>query len=81
MSILASSASVHGPPWFHFETKLQLRNLDFDADPDLAVHSVVDPDPAFQNDAYPCGSVSATMQGTFLPSLFSAADSFFSYYF
>ncbi len=62
---------------------LQLRNLDLDADPDpdLAFHSDVDPDPAFQNDDYPCGSGSATMQGTFLPSLFSAADSFFYYYY
>ena len=36
--------SIHGPSWLHFEP-LMLRNFDFDADPDPAFHSTVDPDP------------------------------------
>jgi hypothetical protein len=38
LSLHASIASVHGPPWLRFEP-LSLLNFDFNADPDPAFHS------------------------------------------
>jgi hypothetical protein len=52
--------SVHGPPRLHFES-LKLLNYDFNADPDPAFPSNVNPDPASRNYGDSCGSGSATL--------------------
>jgi hypothetical protein len=70
LSIPSSNAHVNGPPGSIHETPTA-QEFRFD----------VDPDPAFQNDAYPCGSGSATMQGTFLVIRCFSADSFFIFIF
>ncbi len=49
--------SIHGPPQLYIESP-KLLNFDFDADPDPAFHSNLDPhpvpDPASDNNPQPC---------------------------
>jgi hypothetical protein len=60
LSLHVSIISVHGPPRLHFES-LKLQKIDLNAEPDPAFRSIADPDPASKNNAYPCGSGSATL--------------------